>query len=126
MHIMVVDDETDVKELFRQRFRKEIRAGEMDFIFYHSAENALEALKNNGHTDVVLILSDINMPGMNGLELLHILKKEVPNIKVMMVTAYADDENYQQAMRYGADGFVNKPIDFTALKEKMIEAAGDK
>jgi len=113
MHIMVVDDETDVKELFRQRFRKEIRAGEMDFIFYHSAENALEALKNNGHTDVVLILSDI-------------LKKEVPNIKVMMVTAYADDENYQQAMRYGADGFVNKPIDFTALKEKMIEAAGDK
>jgi YesN/AraC family two-component response regulator len=64
------------------------------------------------------------MPGMNGLELLRILKKEIPRVKVMMVTAYGDDENYKQAMSYGADGFVNKPIDFNALKSKCIEVAG--
>ena len=124
MLIMVVDDEVDMIDLFKQRFRKEIKEGLVNFVFHTSAEQALQDLKSQVNPDLVLILSDINMPGMNGLELLRILKKEVPNIKVMLVTAYGDDENYQQAMRYGADGFINKPIDFNALKNKCIEVLG--
>ncbi len=123
---MVVDDEQDVTELFKQRFRKEIKLGLIEFIFEHSAEKALETLRNHGQTDAVLILSDINMPGMNGLELLHILKNSKPEIKVIMVTAYNDDENYEKAMQYGADGFINKPIDFTSLKETIYQVAGEK
>lgn len=126
MRIMVVDDELDVTDLFKQRFRKEMQANRVEFIFQHSAEEALETLTNNGSMDVVLILSDINMPGMNGLELLHILKTTNPTIKVIMVTAYNDDENFSQAMKYGADGFINKPIDFTTLKEQIMSISGDK
>ena len=118
--ILVVDDEQDIKTLFEQRFRKEIKTGELDFVFAFSGEDALRYIL--GHErEAVLILSDINMPGMSGLELLKQIKKkyEKPPPIVMMVTAYSDDENYRQAMQLGADDFLTKPVDFTELKEKL-------
>lgn len=122
MKILVVDDETDIKSLFQQRFRKEIRSGEFDFSFAFSGEEALNYLKDHAR-DGVLILSDINMPGMSGLELLEKIKKtyDKPPPVVMMVTAYGDEENRSTAMDLGADGFLTKPIDFPALKEKLKE-----
>ena len=120
MKILVVDDERDVQVLFEQRFRKEIKSGEVMLFFAFSGEEALEYMKANHH-EAILILSDINMPGMSGLELLqHIKEKyEKPPPIVMMITAYGDDENYNLAMKLGADDFLTKPVDFTALKEKL-------
>ena len=120
MKILVVDDERDVQVLFEQRFRKEIKSGEMELVFAFSGEEALEYMQANEH-EAVLILSDINMPGMSGLELLqHIKEKyEKPPPIVMMITAYGDAENYNTAMRLGADDFLTKPVDFSALKEKL-------
>jgi two-component system, chemotaxis family, chemotaxis protein CheY len=120
MKILVVDDEKDIKILFEQRFRREIRSGEFIFDFAFSGEEALEYLKNN-HQEVVLILSDINMPGMSGLQLLKNIKEkyELPPPVVMMITAYGDNENYTQAMKLGADDFLTKPVDFNMLKEKI-------
>lgn len=120
MKILVVDDEKDVKVLFEQRFRKEIKTGEMDFVFAFSGEEALKYMEANEH-EAVLILSDINMPGMSGLELLKQIKQkfDAPPPIVMMITAYGDDENYNQAMQLGADDFLTKPVDFTVLKEKL-------
>jgi CheY-like chemotaxis protein len=118
--ILVVDDERDIKTLFEQRFRSEIRNGEVSFQFAFSGEEALEYMKNTKQ-EAVLILSDINMPGMSGLELLkHIKEKyEIPPPVVMMITAYGDSENYNQAMQLGADDFLTKPVDFGLLKEKI-------
>lgn len=120
MKILVVDDERDVKALFEQRFRREIRAGEMLFVFAYSGEEALGYMQQHHH-EAVLILSDINMPGMSGLELLHEIKKkyEQPPPIVMMITAYGDQENYQRAMQLGADDFLTKPVDFSTLKDKL-------
>ena len=120
MKILVVDDEKDMQTLFEQRFRKEIREKEMEFVFAFSGEDALDYMKDHEH-EAVLILSDINMPGMSGLELLkHIKEKyEKPPPVVMMVTAYGDAENYNQAMKLGADDFLTKPVDFPSLKEKL-------
>ena len=120
MKILVVDDERDVKALFEQRFRKEIRDGEMTFAFAYSGEEALGYLNTLNH-EAVLILSDINMPGMSGLELLKQIKTnfEKPPPTVMMITAFGDDENYQQAMKLGADDFLTKPLNFTHLREKL-------
>jgi len=120
MKVLVVDDEKDVQVLFEQRFRKEIKSGEMMLSFAFSGEEALQYMKANEH-EAVLILSDINMPGMSGLELLqHIKEKyEKPPPIVMMITAYGDDENYNQAMKLGADDFLTKPVDFNSLKEKL-------
>ena len=120
MKILVVDDETDVKMLFEQRFRKEIRDAEMSFAFAFSGEEALTFLNTNPH-EAVLILSDINMPGMSGLELLHHIKEKFhqPPPIVMMITAYGDKENYDTAMRLGADDFLTKPLEFPVLKEKL-------
>ena len=120
MKILVVDDEQDVKILFEQRFRKEIRDKEMEFVFAFSGEEALVYLNRHEH-EAVLILSDINMPGMSGLELLRRIKQinhEPPPV-VMMITAYGDAENYNKAMELGADDFIVKPVDFSALKEKI-------
>ena len=120
MKILVVDDEKDMQMLFEQRFRKEIRNGVTEFVFAFSGEEALLYLSKHVH-EAVLILSDINMPGMSGLELLrHIKQKfaEPPPI-VMMITAYGDPENYNQAIRLGADDFLTKPVDFNLLKEKL-------
>jgi len=120
MKILVVDDELDIQPLFEQRFRREIKKGEIQFDFAHSGEEALKYLHKNNQ-DGVLILSDINMPGMSGLDLLGKIKKEynAPPPVVMMITAYGDTENYNTAMKLGADDFITKPVDFTALKEKI-------
>ena len=120
MKILVVDDEKDVQFLFEQRFRKEIRSGEMNFVFAYSGEDALNYLEKHDH-EAVLILSDINMPGMTGLELLrHIKEKhQEPPPVVMMITAYGDADNYNSAMRLGADDFLTKPLEFNVLKEKL-------
>lgn len=121
MKILVVDDETDIKALFEQRFRREIRENQISFVFAFSGEEALEYLKKHEH-EAVLILSDINMPGMSGLELLKIIKQSVyvPPPIVMMITAYGDADNYNIAKSLGADDFLTKPVDFTLLKEKLI------
>lgn len=120
MKILVVDDEKDVQILFEQRFRKEIRDKQVDFVFAFSGEEALVYLNQNEH-EAVLILSDINMPGMSGLELLEHIKHKYhqPPPVVMMITAYGDAENYNIAKQLGADDFLTKPVDFTALKEKL-------
>ena len=120
MKFLVVDDEMDVEALFKQRFRKEIKEGQVDFVFATSGELALEYLNENHH-EGVLILSDINMPGMSGLELLGKIKQKysAPSPTVMMITAYGDSENYNQAMKLGADDFLTKPVDFTLLREKL-------
>jgi len=120
MKILVVDDEHDVQVLFEQRFRKEIRGGEMQFVFAFSGEDALTYLNQHEH-EAVLILSDINMPGMSGLDLLGHIKQKYfkPPPVVMMITAYGDAENFNTAKRLGADDFLTKPLDFSALKEKL-------
>ncbi len=120
MKILVVDDEKDVQTLFEQRFRKEIKAGELQFDFAFSGEDALVYL-NEHEQEAVLILSDINMPGMSGLELLEQIKKKYhkPPPVVMMITAYGDAENFNTAKQLGADDFLTKPVDFNSLKEKL-------
>ena len=120
MKVLVVDDEQDVKTLFEQRFRKEIRNGELEFVFAFSGEDALVYLNQHQH-EAVLILSDINMPGMSGLELLEHIKQKYhkPPPVVMMITASGDAQNYDTAKRLGADDFLTKPVDFTLLKEKL-------
>jgi CheY-like chemotaxis protein len=121
MKILVVDDETDIKTLFEQRFRKEIRDGLLHFVFAFSGEEALKFMQQNEH-EAVLILSDINMPGMSGLELLKQIKSKyaTPPPIVMMITAYGDEGNYIEAMKLGADDFLTKPVDFNTLKDKLI------
>jgi CheY-like chemotaxis protein len=121
MKILVVDDEKDVQILFQQRFRKEIRKEELNFVFAFSGEEALNIMKTM-EQEAVLILSDINMPGMSGLELLETIKKNYvkPPPVVMMITAYADEENHTMAKQLGADDFLTKPLDFKLLKEKLI------
>jgi len=120
MKILVVDDETDVQMLFTQKFRNEIRSHQMEFAFAFSGETALEYMQNH-ENEVVLILSDINMPGMSGLELLRKIKEKfhAPPPTVMMITAYGDADNYNEAMKLGADDFLTKPVDFNTLKEKL-------
>ncbi len=120
MKILVVDDERDIQTLFEQRFRKEIREKLIEFVFAFSGEEALTYLEMNEH-EVVIILSDINMPGMSGLELLQLIKHKYskPPPVVMMITAYGDAENFNTAKLLGADDFLTKPVDFNLLKEKF-------
>ena len=120
MKVMVVDDEEDIQSLFTQKFRKEIKAGQIHFYFALSAEAALDYLENHKEASIVLILSDINMPGMNGIELLRIIKEKFPDLKVFMITAYGDERNYQTAIAYGADDYITKPVNFESLKNKII------
>ena len=119
MKILVVDDEKDVESLFNQKFRRELSENLIDFHFAFSSEEAMEYMNTNS-SDVVLILSDINMPGMNGLELLKILKEKYPLMAVFMVTAYDDDEKHRKAMEYGADKYLTKPIEFPKLKNEIF------
>ncbi len=120
MKILIVDDEQDIKTLFEQRFRKEIKSGEVEFVFAFSGEDALVKLNKWEH-EAMLILSDINMPGMSGLQLLEEVKKKYskPPPVVMMITAYGDAENLRIANELGADDFLTKPLDFNKLKEKL-------
>jgi CheY-like chemotaxis protein len=114
--ILIVDDEPDVADLFRQRFRRETRAGTYVLHFAASGEEALDRLTGEIKPQLIVILSDVNMPGMDGLELLRVLKERRPELPVMMVTAYGDDERRRRAAEYGAMEFVTKPVDFDLLK----------
>jgi len=122
MKILVVDDEQDVRVLFEQRFRREIRSKEIEFSFAYSGEEALQYLQDH-FSEVVLILSDINMPGMSGLELLRHIRQDYPvpppPPTVMMITAYGDQHTHDEALRLGANDLLTKPVDFVALKEKL-------
>lgn len=120
MHILVVDDERDVQLLFEQKFRREIKDRKLAFSFVLSGTEALAYLQEH-KDDTPLVLTDINMPGMSGLELLRRIKEKPrqPSPKVMMISAYGDEENYKQAKQLGADAFLTKPLDFNLLKEKL-------
>ena len=116
-YILVVDDERDVEQLFRQQFRHDIRSGRFVMEFANSAPAALEQVKSNG--DPSLILSDINMPGMSGLEMLPRVKAARPNVPVIMITAYGDESTRRKAAALGAAGLLTKPIDFGLLREEI-------
>jgi two-component system, response regulator, stage 0 sporulation protein F len=120
MKIMIVDDERDVEILFRQQFRKEVREGLIDLCYAFSGEEALDYLRTTTPPDVVCILSDINMPGINGLELLKTVKEQYPQIRVSMITAYGDEHNFKTAMSTGAEHYFTKPIDFGLIKRDML------
>src|SRR3954452_10099427 len=117
--ILVVDDESDVAELFRQRFRREVRQGTYAMHFANSGEEALEKLAQGIAPTLVVLLSDINMPAMDGLALLREVKARHPDLPVMMVTAYGDDERRRLADEYGAMQFITKPVDFELLKKQL-------
>ena len=116
-YILVVDDDLDVESMFRQHFRRDLRAGRFIMEFANSAPAALEQVESN--PDPSLILSDINMPGMSGLEMLPRVKAVRPNVPVIMVTAYGDDERRRKAAEFGAREFVTKPVDFDLLKQQL-------
>ena len=125
--ILVVDDEPDVVELFRQRFRREVRQGTYAMHFAGSGEAALEKLADGIEPILIVILSDINMPGMDGLALLREIKQRNPDLPVMMVTAYGDDDRRRRAGELGAFEFITKPVDFDQLKSQLrqLPAATD-
>ena len=117
--ILVVDDEPDVADLFRQGFRRETRQGEYVMHFATSGEQALDRLAEEFEPALVAVLSDINMPGIDGLELLGEIKQRRPDLPMIMVTAYGDDERRRRAHELGASEFINKPVDFDQLKEQL-------
>jgi CheY-like chemotaxis protein len=117
--ILVVDDEVDVADLFRQQFRREVRGGQYAIHFAVSGEDALAKLADGIEPTLIVILSDINMPGMDGVSLLGEIKQRFPNFPVMMVTAYGDDERRRRASDLGACEFLTKPVDFDLLKEQL-------
>jgi CheY-like chemotaxis protein len=113
--ILVVDDEPDVEMLFRQQFRRDLRAGRFTMDFVQSAPAALQAIAVAGDAALILILSDINMPGMSGLELLPKAKAVRPDVPVIMITAYGDADTKRKALESGAEALLTKPIDFVML-----------
>ncbi|WP_339875046.1 response regulator [uncultured Algoriphagus sp.] len=117
--ILIVDDERDVELLFRQKFRKEVRSGLLELVFAFSGDDALKVLDSKNPPEVVYVFSDINMPGMTGLELLEKVKSQYPLISVSMISAYGDTENYKKAMDSGAKEFFTKPIDFDSLRKEI-------
>ena len=119
MKFLVVDDEKDVELLFRQKFRKELRKGLFELEFAFSGQEALEILGSKHPPDVVYIFSDINMPGMTGIEFLNMVKEHYPEIQVSMISAYGDQDNYEKAKESGAKEFFTKPIDFDSLKAEI-------
>ncbi len=119
MKILIVDDEKDIEMLFRQKFRKEVKYNDLELMFAFSGQEALEVIERENPPAVVYVFSDINMPGMTGLELLKVVKKRFPEIKVSMISAYGDAENYNRAKASGAQQFFTKPIDFNSLKKEI-------
>jgi CheY-like chemotaxis protein len=117
--ILVVDDESDVEILFRQQFRRDLRAGRFTMEFAQSADMALQLIAGAGDQALILILSDINMPGMSGLELLPKAKAARPDVPVIMITAYGDAETKRQALERGAEALLTKPIDFGTLRSEI-------
>lgn len=120
MKILIVDDERDIEQLYRQRFRKEIRSGELKLLFAFSVSEALEIMSHLDPMDVVLLLSDINMPGMTGFDLLKIVREKYPLLTVFMVSAYGDEKNMTNARALGAADFITKPVDFNLLRQKIF------
>jgi CheY-like chemotaxis protein len=117
--ILVVDDEPDVEELFRQQFRRDIRSGRFAMEFAPSAPTALQRISDAAEATLILILSDINMPGMSGLELLPLAKAARPDVPVIMITAYGDAETKRKALERGAEALLTKPIDFVMLRDEI-------
>jgi CheY-like chemotaxis protein len=117
--ILVVDDEPDVEQLFRQQFRRDIRAGRFSMDFAQSGDSALRKINDAGTVPLILILSDINMPGMSGLELLPKAKASRPDVPVIMITAYGDETTRRKALENGAETLLTKPIDFVALRNEI-------
>jgi CheY-like chemotaxis protein len=117
--ILVIDDESDVEMLFRQQFRRDLRAGRFTFEFAQSAAAALQCIENAADVSLILILSDINMPGMTGLELLPKAKAVRPDVPVIMITAYGDAETKRKALQSGAEALFTKPIDFGMLRSEI-------
>jgi CheY-like chemotaxis protein len=117
--ILVVDDEPDVEALFRQQFRRELRASRFAMEFAQSAPMALQRITNAGDESLILILSDINMPGMSGLELLPKAKAIRPDVPIIMITAYGDAETKRRALENGAEALLTKPIDFGTLRSEI-------
>jgi len=125
--ILVVDDEPDVEVLFRQQFRRDLRAGRFNMEFAQSAPAALQRITDAEEVSLILILSDINMPGLSGLELLPKAKAARPDVPIIMITAYGDAETKRKALEGGAEALLSKPIDFATLRneiETRIERAG--
>jgi CheY-like chemotaxis protein len=120
--ILIVDDEPDVADLFRQRFRREVRQGRYVLHFAASGEEGLRRVAELG-PELIVILSDINMPGMDGLTLLREIKQRRPELPVLMVTAYGDDERMRTAEQLGAAAFLAKPVDFDRLKQRLADLA---
>lgn len=119
MKILVVDDEPDIRFLFEQKFRREIRSGTVAFEFAFSANAALARLAVEDGPPPDLVLSDINMPEMSGLELLQIIKQRYPHLRVVMVTAYSDEKNVAEALAAGSDQYLTKPINFAELRDLL-------
>lgn len=119
MNLLVVDDEIDVQHLFQQKFRKEIKSGEVQIKYAENGTSALELIETIENPQDYFLLSDINMPEMNGIELLKRVKILYPKLKVFMITAYGDDDNYQKAKQLGADDYFIKPLQFDLLKQKL-------
>ena len=117
--VLVVDDEPDVEALFRQQFRKDLRAQRFVMDFAGSAAEALVRIASTIEQSLILILSDINMPGMTGLEMLPKVKAIRPDVPVIMITAYGDPETRRKAIASGATGLLTKPIDFALLREEI-------
>jgi CheY-like chemotaxis protein len=117
--ILVVDDEPDVEALFRQQFRRDLRAGRFAMEFAQSAPMALQRITSAGDESLILILSDINMPGLSGLELLPRAKAIRPDVPIIMITAYGDAETKRRALENGAEALLTKPIDFGTLRSEI-------
>ena len=120
MKLLVVDDERDVQFLFQQKFRKEIKAGEVQILYALNGISALELIESFENKADYLILTDINMPEMNGIELLRKVKAKYPELKVIMITAYSDEQNLSMAKNLGADDYFTKPLQFDLLKERLV------
>ena len=123
-HILVVDDEPDVESMFRQHFRRDLRSGRFIMEFALSAPAALERVKVIADASLILILSDINMPGMSGLEMLPKVRAERPDVPVIMITAYGDAETRRKAIERGAVGLLTKPLDFALLRHEIDTRLG--
>jgi CheY-like chemotaxis protein len=117
--VLVVDDEPDVEALFRQQFRRDLRSQRFIMDFANSAADALSRITSSIGQSLILILSDINMPGMTGLEMLPKVKEIRPEVPVIMITAYGDADTKRKALEKGATGLLTKPIDFTLLREEI-------
>jgi DNA-binding NtrC family response regulator len=125
VRVLVVDDEPDVEALFRQQFRREVRQGLYLLDFALSGEAALDKLDGCIGEQIILLVSDINMPGLNGLDLIPKVKARRPDLPVFMISAYGDPERVQTAIERGASKFLTKPVDFPQLKQDVSRVVAE-